>query len=72
MCWAVTPSIYGPTRHPINPPVKIVSAAATLREEHKDEITRGSAEEEGDILFFFPAGALLLQRDGEMMEEGGF
>lgn len=31
-----------PRRHPINPPVKIVSAAATLREEHKDQITRGS------------------------------
>lgn len=74
MCWAVTPSIYGRARHPINPPVKIVSVAATLREEHKDEITRGSAGGGGggDILFFFPSGALLLQRDGEMMEVGGF
>lgn len=53
MCWAVTPSIYGLARHPINPPVKIVSAAATLREEHKDEITRGSAGGGVDILFFF-------------------
>lgn len=69
MCWAVTPSIYGLARHPINPPVKIVSAAATLREEHKDEITRGSAGGGGgDILFFF---FLQVPRYCRGMMEGG-